>query len=105
MRSIKGAGQSQCTAVSGTGDAQCSVLNQGATQMSFCSTKFNQPVIAKACSSFTDNFGDGFGCSVISGGKGQCTTFGAADPNSCSAFVANAHCSVIFGPSAGFCAQ
>ena len=103
--STKGAGLSQCTVISGTGEHRCSVENFGWTNRAFCSTKFNQPTIAKACSSFIPAGVDS-ACSIVAGGKGVCTTFGAADPGSCSAFVTGAHCSVIGGaPGPGPCTQ
>ena len=105
--SVKGEGTGFCSTARFTnvpGEYHCSVFNQGATQRSFCSTKFNQPRIAKGCSTFPGS--DGVEqCSIVQGGRGICTTFGAADPNSCSAFALNSHCSVIGGAPGNFCVQ
>ena len=77
----------------------CSVVNVGAPDRSFCSTKFNPPIQAKACSTFSVNSE----CSVE--GKGVCTTFGQALQGSCSAFVLPSHCSVIGGVAGDPCVQ
>lgn len=104
--SAKGAGDSGCSAFRGqAGPSQCSVLNTGAADRSFCSTKFNQPTLAKLCSTLESDAGSNAACSVIQGGRGVCTAFGAADMNSCSAFVAATHCSVIGGAAGNPCAQ
>lgn len=102
--SAKGAGLSTCSTHPDPlliGQASCSVLNAGAPQRSFCSVKFNQLAVAKGCSAFAS----GTQCSVALGGSGVCTTFGAANPGSCSAFDPNALCSVIGGPGGNPCAQ
>jgi hypothetical protein len=104
--SIKGQGSSTCSTKNffGQGDYLCSVLNQGANQRSFCSTKFNAIPggLAKACSTFGPTHEQ---CSVIAGGNGICTTFGAADPNSCSSFTGTTQCSVIGGAPGNHCVQ
>lgn len=101
--SAKSRGDSRCSThqTPQGGEAQCSVLNPGATQRSFCSTKFNVPEVSKLCSALSGNSR----CSVILGGAGVCTTFGMADPNSCSAFAASSVCSVLGGPMGNPCAQ
>lgn len=100
--SVKGQGAGICSAYDQNPVAICSVLNSGATDRSFCSTKFNQPTLAKQCSAFE---GGGAACSVVAGGEGVCTSFGAADPNSCSAFAADTFCSVIGGAPGNPCVQ
>lgn len=101
--STKGSGLSACSVIQGSFGAEfCSVFDTGAPTRSFCSTKFNQPTIAKGCSVIV-NVGS---CSVEQGGFGTCTAFGAANPNSCSALGgAGGHCSVINGPAGTFCVQ
>lgn len=104
--STKSAGASRCTHLSGSGNAACSVVPIAAGARGICSTKYDQAATAKACSSFVQPAVPGFGCSVQVGSTGVCTTFGAADPGSCSAFVTGAHCSVIEGPAGGpWCVQ
>jgi hypothetical protein len=99
--STKGAGISLCSSFDVFNTSQCSVLNPGAPTRSFCSTKLNQPTVAKGCSAY-DLFTE---CSVSMGSNGVCTTFGAADPASCSAFVFGASCSVIGGAPGNPCVQ
>lgn len=99
--SVKLSGSSQCSASSQEPINACSVFNVGATSNSFCSTKFNQPTVAKLCSTFSG----GASCSIELGGKGICTSFGMALPASCSAFAAGAHCSVIGGAAGNPCVQ
>ena len=100
--STKDAGLSQCSVRNTFGfAAECSVRNFGAPTRSFCSTKFNQPTIAKSCSAFDQ----GTLCSVVMGGNGVCTTFGAAAAPSCSAFDPGAFCSVMGGAPGTRCVQ
>ena len=102
--STKGQGQSECSTFTGPAGplfAECSVFNVGATQRSFCSTKLNQPQTAKSCSTLSM----GTQCSIVLGGKGICTSFGAALANSCSALSGNDFCSVIGGAPGNRCVQ
>ena len=104
--STKGQGASVCSADdfgNFGGDYACSVHNTGATRRSFCSTKFNQPALAKGCSTISNGANEV--CSIVAGGKGVCTSFGAADPGSCSVIGQRGHCSVIGGAGGNPCAQ
>lgn len=105
--SAKGDGlDDQCSVTGLAGLApprRCSVLNPGAATRSFCSTRAGSPVLSRRCSTFTDAPDE---CSVLLGGKGVCTTFGAADPSSCSVIApTGAHCSIIGGAPGNRCVQ
>lgn len=102
--SIKGpfSQQNGCSTLPLSLSNRCSVINVGATSNSFCSTKAGQAILAELCSALS---GAG-SCSVILGGKGKCTSFGMADPMSCSTAISgNGHCSVIGGAAGNPCVQ
>ena len=97
--STKGQGASKCSAWEADAESHCSALNTASPDRALCTTKINIPVIAKNCSAFQVSAE----CSVLSGGNGRCTAFGAALQGSCSSF--GGHCSVINGPAGNNCNQ
>jgi len=76
---------------------QCSVLNPGAARKSFCSVA--RPGVT-GCSTLAATGS----CSVVSGGRGICTTLQRAPKRACSA-LGGGTCSVIGGSSGARCQQ
>lgn len=86
-----------CSSFDVGGEAYCSVLGQGGSERSFCTTFRDGQ---KECSAITSIATGAGGCSIHVGATGVCTALKLAPSGSCSV-MSSGHCSVLPGPGPG----